>query len=137
MDETPPREFQELLAVARGYQRSRAVTVAAELGIADMLRDGPRGAEELATATGTHAPTLSRLLRALASIGIFVEGADRRFELGATGQYLRRDHPLSAADLELIGTTRATPTRHVIEAMPGGSVQVGAGQSQPRCSKTI
>jgi hypothetical protein len=96
MCETPPREFRELLAVVRGYQRSRAVTVAAERGIADMLRDGPRSAEELATATGTHAPELYRLLRALASIGIFVEGADRRFELSPMGQYLRRDHPLSA-----------------------------------------
>lgn len=96
MGETPPREFRELLAVVRGYQRSRAVTVAAELGIADMLRDGPRSAEELATATRTNAPELYRLLRALASIGIFVEGADRRFELSPMGQYLRRDHPLSA-----------------------------------------
>jgi hypothetical protein len=95
MDQQPPHEFRELLAVVRGYQRSRAVTVAAELGIADLLRDGPRDVEELAAATRTHASTLYRLLRALASIGIFSESPGRRFELSPMGQYLRRDHPLS------------------------------------------
>jgi hypothetical protein len=95
MDQNPPHELRELLGVVRGYQRSRALTVAAELGIADLLRDGPRDVDELAVATGTHAPTLYRLLRALASIGIFSEGRGRRFELNPMGQYLRRDHPLS------------------------------------------
>jgi hypothetical protein len=93
--DAPPHEFQELLAVIRGYQRSRAVTVAAELGIADLLRDGPRDVDELAAATGTSAPALYRLLRALASIGIFSEGTGRRFELSPMGCYLCRDHPLS------------------------------------------
>jgi hypothetical protein len=97
MDTAPPWEFTQLLAVVRDYQRSRAVTVAAELGIADLLREGPRGVGELAAATGTHEPTLYRLLRALASIGIFVEDGERRFALSAVGQYLRRDHPLSVA----------------------------------------
>lgn len=93
--DAPPHEFQELLAVIRGYQRSRAVTVAAELGIADLLRDGSRDVDELAAATGTSAPALYRLLRALASIGIFSEGTARRFELSPMGRYLCRDHPLS------------------------------------------
>lgn len=95
MDAAPPSEFTELLAVVRAYQHSRAVTVVAELGIADLLRDGPCGAAELAAATGTHEPTLYRLLRALASIGIFVEDGERRFALTGVGEYLRRDHPLS------------------------------------------
>jgi SAM-dependent methyltransferase len=79
----------------RGYQGSRAVTVVAELGIADLLRDGPRDAAQLATATATDASALYRLLRALASIGIFAEDADGWFALTPTGEYLRRDHPLS------------------------------------------
>jgi O-methyltransferase domain/Dimerisation domain len=95
MDHEPPQELQELLAVVRGYQRSRAVTVAAELGIADLLRDGPRDVDELAAATGTHSAALYRLLRALASIGIFAEGAGRRFALNPMGRYLCRDHPFS------------------------------------------
>lgn len=95
MSGSPPIEFVELLGIVRGYQRSRALTVAAELGIADLLRDGPRGVDDLAAATGTHPPTLYRVLRALASIGVFREDTDRRFALTAMGEYLRRDHPLS------------------------------------------
>ena len=41
MTDAPPPEFVELQAIARGYQRSRALSVAAELGIADLLVDGP------------------------------------------------------------------------------------------------
>ena len=91
----PPDEFVELMGVVRGYQRSRAVTVAAELGIADLLRDGPRSVADLAAAASVHAPTLYRLLRALAAIGIFTEEADRHFRLSPMGEFLRRDHPLS------------------------------------------
>jgi O-methyltransferase domain len=95
MDGALSREFVALLAVVRGHERSRALTVVAELGIADLLRDGSRACDDLAAATGTHAPTLFRVLRALASIGIFTEDADRRFGLTPMGEYLRRDHPLS------------------------------------------
>jgi len=52
----PPQEFVELLAVARGYQRSRALTVAAELRVADLLQEGAVSVEDLAAATDTHAP---------------------------------------------------------------------------------
>jgi hypothetical protein len=95
MTESLPREFVELMAMVRGYQRSRAVTVAAELGVADLLRDGPRGVDDLATATSTDPSALYRLLRALAAVGVFVELADRRFALSAMGEFLRRDHPMS------------------------------------------
>jgi SAM-dependent methyltransferase len=95
MSDSLPPGYLDLLDVVRGYQRSRAVTVAADLGVADLLRDGARDAEELAAATGTHATTLYRLLRALAAIGVFAEAPDGRFSLTATGQFLRRDHPLS------------------------------------------
>ena len=90
-----PREFVELLTMVRGYQRSRAVTVAAELGIADLLSDGPRGVDELAAETSTDAASLYRLLRALAAEGVFTEHPDRRFALSPVGDFLRRDHPLS------------------------------------------
>lgn len=95
MADKPPQEFAALLAIVRGYQRSRAVTVAAELGIADLLRDGPRPVDELAATTDTDPSALYRLLRALAAIGVFTEGPGRRFGLTAMGEYLRRDHPLS------------------------------------------
>ena len=64
-----------------GYQRSQALYVAAKLGIADLLKEGPRSCEELAQATGTHARSLYRVLRYLASIGVFNEGKPAEFEL--------------------------------------------------------
>jgi SAM-dependent methyltransferase len=95
MSGSPPHEFVELLAIVRGYQQSRAVTVAAELGIADLLRGGPRDVDDLAAETSTDASSLYRLLRALAAAGVFIEHPDRRFALSAMGDFLRRDHPLS------------------------------------------
>lgn len=96
---SPPREFIELATIARAYQRSRALTVAADLAIADRLIDGPKSAEDLAVETGTHPPTLYRVLRALASIGVFHELDDRKFALNDVAEFLRSDHPLSVAPL--------------------------------------
>jgi hypothetical protein len=97
MADSSPRELVELLAVARAYQQSRALAVAAELGVADLLSDGSCSVEELASATRTNGPALYRLLRALASIGVFHEDDQRRFSLTAMGDYLRTDHPLTLA----------------------------------------
>lgn len=99
VEAVPSPEFAQLVEALRAFQRSRALTVVAELGIADLLRDRPCSAPELAHATGTHPSALYRLLRALASIGLFVEDEQHRFSLTATGQYLRTDHPLSADPL--------------------------------------
>ena len=70
-----------------------AIAAAAELGIADLLASGDKTAEELATATSAHAPSLYRLLRALASVGIFAETAARTFTLTPLAQCLRSDTP--------------------------------------------
>lgn len=91
----PPDPFVELVGIARAYRRSRALSVAAELGIADHLSEEPRAVDDLAAATGTNADALYRLLRALASIGVFHEDPDRRFSLTPMGEHLRTDHPLS------------------------------------------
>lgn len=83
--------------MAEGYQVSQAIHVAATLGIADLLTEKSRTIDELAAATGTHAPTLYRLLRALASVEILHELDDRRFELTPLGEKLRSDVPDSIA----------------------------------------
>jgi hypothetical protein len=62
-----------LLQMMTGYWVSQALYVAAKLGVADLLADGPRTAEALAAATQTDAPSLQRVLRALASVGVFTE----------------------------------------------------------------
>jgi hypothetical protein len=84
------------------YWKSQAVHVAAALGLADLLKDGPRSADDLARATGTHAPALYRLLRALASDGVFVEGPDGRFSQTALSECLRGDVPGSLRAVALM-----------------------------------
>ena len=63
-----------LLQMMTGYWVSKAVYVAAKLGIADLVSGGPVHCDELARLTGTHAPSLNLTMRALASVGIFSEG---------------------------------------------------------------
>lgn len=70
---------QSLLQIATGFWASRALYIAAKLGIADQLADGPESAEGLASACGMHAGSLRRVLRALASLGVFAEDAQGHF----------------------------------------------------------
>jgi hypothetical protein len=74
---TSPRRF--LNQMLTGYWISQSLYVAAKLGLPDLLEAGPKRAEELAEATGTHAPSLYRLLRALASVGVFLEQSEGTF----------------------------------------------------------
>lgn len=84
-----------LRKLSTGFWVSQAIAVVANLGIADCLRDGPKTGEELARATGTHAGALYRLLRAVASVGVFAEDAEGRFTLTPVAALLCRDHPQS------------------------------------------
>ena len=81
----------ELIRLVNGYQVSQAIHVAAALGIADLLGDGPRASDDLAAAAGVHALSLHRVLRALAAAGVFREEADRRFSLAPMGRCLCSD----------------------------------------------
>lgn len=93
---TPPEAtFTTLLRMIRGFQETQMIYVAAQLGLADLLAEGARTSAELAAATGTHAPSLYRLLRALASLGIFAEDEQGRFSLTPMAQLLRKDVPNS------------------------------------------
>lgn len=82
-----------LLQMLTGYWVSKALAVAAELGVADQLRDGPRGVPDLARACGTDAGGLYRLLRALASVGVFSEADGEQFRLTPLAELLRSDVP--------------------------------------------
>jgi hypothetical protein len=72
---------------------SQALYVAAELGLADLLKDGPRHHADLAKAAGVQADPLRRVLRALASVGVFAEREPGRFELTPLAEFLRSDVP--------------------------------------------
>jgi len=87
----------ELRRLVNTYQLSQAIHVAAVLGIADLLADGPRSSDELAEATQTDPRALYRLLRALAAFGLFHEDEHRRFSLTELGDPLRSDAPESVA----------------------------------------
>jgi hypothetical protein len=83
--------FSDLARLINGYQISQAIYVAARLGIADHLSHGPLSSIELARLSGSHPRTLYRLLRALASAGVFHEAEDRTFSLTPMGECLRSD----------------------------------------------
>jgi SAM-dependent methyltransferase len=91
-----------LYQLAIGHYLSRALFVAARLGLADLLAEGPREVSHLAKASGTHAPSLRRLLRLLASADVFEELGGGRFALQPLGDALRREVPGSARALVLL-----------------------------------
>jgi len=78
-----------------GFTLSRSIAVAAQLGVPDLLRDGPKGVDELPRAIGAHPRSLYRLLRALAGAGVFAEEPDARFGLTPLSELLRSDAPES------------------------------------------
>src|SRR5436190_22362333 len=82
---------QQLDRMISGYWISQAIFAAAKFGIADHLKNGPKTVNELAAATSTNADALYRLLRALASVGIFAEGKPREFRLTPLAEPLRSD----------------------------------------------
>ena len=81
----------ELLRLAYGALAAQVVYVAAKLDLADLLKDGPRAAADLAAAAGVDVAILRRFLRALVSLGVFAEVVGDRFMLTEVGQYLRTD----------------------------------------------
>jgi hypothetical protein len=86
---------RELLDLVNGSWVAQACYVAARLGIADLLADGARTAEDLAAATGAHAPALRRLLAALGSVDVCRQRADGSFEMTRIGRTLQTDVPCS------------------------------------------
>lgn len=91
-----------LLDLLCGMMRTQAIHHAARLGIAELVKDGPKSIFELAEATGTHAPSLSRLLRALASIDIFTEVAPECFAQTSLSSFLLPDVPGSMYPIALL-----------------------------------
>jgi len=82
-----------MLDLIIGYWVSQLVHVVAKLGLADLLQGGPKSPAELARSVGADPPTLHRVLRALASVGVFAERKDGRFALTPLGATLRSDRP--------------------------------------------
>jgi len=90
-----------VLQMIWGIHISRAVYVVAELGIADLLAGGPMTAAQLAQATRAHEPSLYRVLRLLASLGVLIEHDHRSFSLTILGERLRAGVPASMRSFAL------------------------------------
>lgn len=88
----PPPQVK-MLQMMNAYRLSQSISVAGKLGIADILVDGPKTSEELGQVTKTHAQSIYRLLRALASFGIFAEDETGRFGLTPRAEMLRTGVP--------------------------------------------
>jgi len=82
-----------LYQMAIGHYLSRALYLAAKLELADLLKEGPRDYRDLARASATHAPSLNRVMRLLASVGIFEESDGGKFRLSPLGELLRSEVP--------------------------------------------
>src|SRR4030095_11697009 len=85
----PAGDGAALRQLIMGFRTTQMIYVAARLGIADQLREGPQTADALAQAVGAAPRPLYRLLRALASIGIFAETPEGAFEITQSARLLQ------------------------------------------------
>ncbi len=88
-----PAPHELILGIVSGIGRYQALAIAAELELADLLAEGPLSVDVLANKTSTHAPSLFRLMRALASLGIFEQISPRVFANSAASELLRKKVP--------------------------------------------
>jgi hypothetical protein len=98
--EPPPQVT--LYELATGYYLSHALYLAAKWNVAELLADGPRQASELAATTSTHAPSLARMLRLLASAGVFTQQENGAFALTPLGACLRQGNPGSMRSMVMM-----------------------------------
>ena len=118
--ELPPHV--QVLQMATAYWVSKIVYAAAKLELADRLADGPKTADELAGPTGTHAPTLHRLMRTLTGIGVLTSAGDGRFGLTPLGESLRKDAPGSAwaSTITMAGPTMVKSFENIMHSLETG-----------------
>lgn len=90
-DSPPPQAA--IMQMSMGAIVTQAIGVAAKLGVADQLTDGEKHVDEIAEATGAHAPSLYRIMRTLASLHVFSETSPRTFANTPLSDVLRSDIP--------------------------------------------
>lgn len=97
-----PSLVPRLQQLVWGKATTQCMFVAAKLGIADLLADGPRSVDELAAETETSAAALYRVLRLLASLDVFVELEPRQFALTPMAELLQAEAPCSFRDYAIV-----------------------------------
>ena len=93
---------QQLLAMIYSAAQAQVLRVAAELGIADLMKERPQSATELAEATGTQEGTMSRLVRTLTGLGLVMVTESGRYTCSPLGELLQTDHPSSLRHYALL-----------------------------------
>lgn len=128
---------ERLLTLVRGYRISQAVYVATRLGIPDLLADGPREIDELAHATGSHPPSLRRVLLFLAGVGVLDKVGPDRFALTPVAAALRTGVPgsLRPAVLLLLDESHWRPWGHLLHTVRTGETAFHHA-TEPRASST-
>ncbi len=128
-DELPlPDQMLQLLG---GYQVSQALYVAAKLDLATLIEDGPRSAEDLATAIGAQPEPLRRLLRSLSSLGVFTTVEPDSFALTPLGGTLT-SAPGSMRDLALMWMeTHYAPFGNLLQTLTTGKPAADIYYGQP------
>ena len=114
----PPPLFE----MATSYWISQVVYVTAELGVADVLKQGPKSCREIATETGADERSLYRLLRALCTIGLIRTAGTDRFALAARGRPLVSEVPGSLRAMVLtLGKMHYAAWGHLLESVRTGT----------------
>ena len=121
-----------LFQLVTGHYISRAIFVAAKMGIADLLKDGPQNYTDIAKASGAHAPSLYRLMLLLTSAGVFEEKETGCFGLTPIGEYLRTDVPGSrrAQALLLAGPSQQRSWSGLLDIVRTGKTPPGRSAFQ-------
>lgn len=98
LDDSPANSLSRMLT----YNLTQMLYVVVKLGIPDALATGPRHVDELAAVVGAHSGSLYRVLRALASQGVFDENPEGQFALTPVSELLRVDVPGSLRPFALL-----------------------------------
>ena len=134
-----PQHFAEtlphvqLVQMASAYWVSKVLYAAAKLGLADHLGAGPKDAAELAALTRTHAPSLHRLMRTLASVGILAQDGQAKFALTPLGAALQTGAPGSAraSVLTLSGPWFVESFEHILHSVETGRPGFAEARGMP------
>src|SRR5690242_18284071 len=97
--EIPPHG--RMMQLAMGAFPAQAIYVAARLGLADLLANGAKSVDDLAATTGTDGPSLYRVMRALASFGVFAETDGGTFVNTPMSETMLADSPVSLRAMAL------------------------------------
>lgn len=119
-----------MMGLITGYWISQAIGVVAELGVADRLVNGPRDSDDLAREVGANPQALYRVMRLLASIGVFSEVTPRHFDLTELGATLGTDTPGSVRSFAI---TETAPGHW----LPWGRLNESVRTGQPMCHKAL